>query len=107
LKEGELLLNGKVIGEFVCDKVVEFENSIYDEALRETVTKSCVSMYDLLVYIGKKDYGYGWHISDLVIYDEPRELSEFRKPEMPTGLRYEDDAIKRPPQSWFYVEEKI
>ena len=46
---------------------------------------------------------YGWHISDLRIYDTPKELSEF------TGLRdakfgaapYE---IKRPPQSWCYVE---
>lgn len=48
--------------------------------------------------------GYGWHISALQIYDKPRELSEFHKPIMPTGLRYEDDAIKRPPQSWCYVE---
>lgn len=54
------------------------------------------------------DYGhgtplYGWHISNLRIYDEARELSEF------TGLRdtrfgaapYD---IKRAPQSWCYVE---
>ena len=97
--------NGKVIGEFVCDKIVCFKNSLYDEALQETVSRSCVPMYDLLVYIGKQDYGYGWHISDLVIYDKPRELDEFCKPIMPTGLRYEDDNI-RPPQSWCYIEER-
>ena len=68
---------GKVIGEFVCDKIVKFENSLYDEAFIETVTRSCVPMGDLLVYLGKQNYGYGWHISDLVIYDKPRELSEF------------------------------
>ncbi len=95
---------GKVIGEFVCDRIVQFENSLYDEALEETVVRSCVPMDDLLVYLGKQDYGYGWHITDLVIYDKPRELGEFRKPLMPTGLRYEDDAITRPPQSWCYVE---
>ena len=34
---------------------------------------------------------YGWHISDLKIYDTPKELSDF--------------GLKRPPQSWCYVEE--
>ena len=47
--------------------------------------------------------GYGWHISDLRIYDEARELSEF------TGLRtfkggFELRKIDRPPQSWCYVK---
>jgi predicted transcriptional regulator len=106
---------GKVIGEFVCDKIVEFENSIYDEALRETVTRSCVPMYDLLVYIGKQDYGYGWHISDLVIYDKPRELWRFCKPCDPhpecdcdyciTHGRSKSLRITRPPQSYMYCEE--
>ena len=109
--------SGKVIGEFVCDKIVQFENSIYDEALRETVARSCVPMYDLLVYIGKQDYGYGWHISDLVIYDEPKELSDFVKPcnhynDCCTCDRYDYighkcyNEITRPPQSWCYVEER-
>lgn len=48
--------------------------------------------------------GYGWHISDLNIYDKPKRLDEF------TFLREtkfgsEPVTIKRPPQSWFYVEE--
>lgn len=34
---------------------------------------------------------FGWHISDLKIYDEPKELSEF--------------GLTRSPQSWCYVEE--
>lgn len=47
---------------------------------------------------------YGWRISDLRIYDTPRELSEF------TGLREtkfgaEPVTIKRPPQSFCYVED--
>ena len=131
---GHLNPNGKVIGEFVCDKIVEFENSLFDEALRETVTKSCVPMYDLLVYIGKQDYGYGWHISDLVIYDKPKELSAFIVPsktgcvnegkckgciylDRGNGYNVEDDCnakfctdeykpLRRPPQSWCYVEEE-
>jgi hypothetical protein len=95
-----------VIGEFVCDKIVQFKNSLYDDGLHETVARSCVPMYDLLVYIGKQSFGYGWHISNLVIYDEPKELSEFKKPNLPLGLRWEHEEINRPPQSWCYVEEQ-
>lgn len=119
---------GKVIGEFVCDKIVKFENSLFDEALRETVARSCVPMYDLLVYIGKQDYGYGWHIRDLVIYDKSRELSEFYQKGKNDANYYCDycggcvhhetpvnehpcnecdgnrNYLCRPPQSWCYVE---
>ena len=59
---------------------------------------------DFIKY-GKGKPLYAWHISDLVIYDKPKELSEFE------GLRktkfgYEPIEIKRPPQSWCYVEER-
>ncbi len=51
-----------------------------------------------------KHYIYGWHISELKIYDRPKDLGDF------TGLREtkfgsEPVTIKRPPQSWCYVEE--
>lgn len=118
---GNEALNGKVIGEFVCDKIVQFENSLFDEALPETVARSCVPMYDLLVYLGKQDYGYGWHITNLVIYDKPRGLSEFKRVcdgncqscqyaiWQTNGWAYEPyivdcKPITRPPQSWCYVE---
>ena len=120
---------GKVIGEFVCDRIVQFENSLFDEVLPETVARSCVPMYDLLVYLGKQDFGYGWHISNLVIYDKPRELSEFYhycgdNPNCDgceahyysnTECGLEDyccsiidgcKPLKRPPQSWCYVESE-
>lgn len=117
---------GQVIGEFVCDKIVQFENSWFDEALPETVARSCVPMHDFIVYLGAKDYGYGWHITDLVVYDETRELSEFRTPDwyadcekcnylekmrcpvkdshkadiMATACRRVGKPITRPPMSW-------
>ena len=120
---------GQVIGEFVCDRIVQFENSLFDEVLPETVARSCVPMYDLLVYLGKQDFGYGWHISNLVIYDKPRELSEFYhycgdNPNCDgceahyysnTECGLEDyccsiidgcKPLKRPPQSWCYVESE-
>lgn len=108
----------KVIGEFVCDRIVKFENSWYDPAFAETSELSCVGWEELAIYIGKKDYGYGWHITDLVVYDEPRELRDFKP-----YNRTEEDCkfshlglaipkckdcrecyVKRPYQSWRYVE---
>lgn len=110
---------GNVIGEFVCDKIVEFENSWDDGAFYETAERACIGVEELARYIGKKDFGYGWHITDLKIYDKPRELSEFRKPCPYTNgaclerkCEYYDDYSgkccckgERPPQSYMYVEE--
>ena len=100
---GGSISNGKVIGEFVCDFIVPmFKDSggIYSGR----VELACLSESDIHRYANGKQLN-GWHISDLQIYDKPMELSEFHEPTMPTGLRYEDDAIKRPPESWRYVEE--
>ena len=97
--------NGKVIGEFVCNRVTNlFADSRFwlDE---KAVEKTCLTGEQIREYSNGREAIYGWHISALQIYDKPMELSEFRKPIMPTGLRYEDDAIKRAPQSWCYVEE--
>jgi predicted transcriptional regulator len=105
----------KVIGEFVCDKMYGIYYSMYphDPLVFEEIgtlnrpdlqEKTCLSEVEIDDYLSGNN-GYGWHISALQIYDKPKELSEFCKPIMPTGLRYEDDAIKRPPQSWCYVEE--
>ena len=113
---------GKVVGEFTCDRIYEIrkrgipENFDYcylslnewgnDDIETEirAISASCVSKEELNAYGAKAPLLYGWHISDLRIYDAPRELSEF------TGLRdtrfgaapYD---IKRAPQSWCYVEE--
>lgn len=58
---------GKVIGEYVCDYITT------DFLISDT----CVSVEELEKYSGNKAI-YGWHISNLVIYDKPKELSEFR-----------------------------
>lgn len=107
---------GKVIGEFTCDRIYKIDKdstdflfkagdlSVYKQAA-EKKCGLCVAMPDdeLHGYLGHCQ-GYGWHISDLRIYDEARELSEF------TGLRNTRFGaapydIKRPPQSWCYVLE--
>lgn len=101
----------KVIGEFVCDRIHRI--AIIDDECVDVVdcNTACLSSREILDY-ANGNLLYGWHISDLVIYDEPRELSYFCKPvECHRGLQKEecvgcwDCEIKRPPQSWCYVEE--
>ena len=100
---------GMVIGEFVCDMIYKFSTRVYlGEAQKisdeDIVVKSCLSRPELRDYEGHKTGMYGWRISNLLIYDEPKKLSEF------TGLRktkfgYAPYEIKRPPQSWGYMKE--
>lgn len=101
------VMNGKVISEFVCDGVEKhYLNSATCRKLSEL---SCVPANEIHVYAQPHDFVYGWHISDLSIYDTPKELGEFRS--WNTGVVFKDGypmpthEIKRPPQSWCYVEE--
>ena len=95
--------NGKVIGEFLCDQIININGAgrIPSDAARPT----CLEPAELHQYLGAAT-GFGWHISDLRVYDHPRDLWEF------TGLREtkfgaEQVQITRPPQSWRYVEEEL
>ena len=113
--------NCKVIGEFVCDRIDELPCGVNQPYwLKE---KTCISNEDYKDYLGNKN-GYGWHISDLKIYDKQKELSEFYQEckgicvdtakkilclKIKT-LKTLDGCdrkipLKRPPQSWCYVEE--
>ena len=65
--------NGKVIGEFICDGIIshcEMANADIAEQ------QGKIKREDLLKYANGKEL-YGWHISDLKIYDEPKELRKF------------------------------
>ena len=72
------IANGKVIGEFVCDRIEEFTPSESGVQFKrfKALYDTCLSVKEIRAYLNGK-VGYGWHISDLVIYDKPRELSEF------------------------------
>lgn len=126
---------GKIIGEFVCDKVDEykfhegliefnsmgFPSRIYGSYLifADDYKAMCLS-YDEIKNYGKGKTLYGWHISDLKIYDKPKKLSEFYKP-CPTKEKGDclscdcladndyggicTNNLTRPPQSYMFVEE--
>ena len=111
---GNEALNGKVIGEFVCDSIrceKEVVDGLVDIVLERT---SCVSARELVEY-ANGNVLYSWHISNLVIYDKPKSLREFKRscPDNVhscamcrhgayTGMKC--TPLTRPPQSWCYVE---
>ena len=110
---------GKIIGEFTCDQIFPinvFDNGSIQNWLFEHMERSCLTYEELADYIGNGKTGHGWHISGLLIYDQPRELSEFHRATDPcdschaeytwecTDCKKWGGDIKRPPQSWCYVE---
>ena len=99
--------NGMVIGEFTCNRVTNlFSNSRFwmDE---DDVLHTCLSAAEMRKYANGANGLYGWHISNLKIYDTPRELREFYAVpnEVEVALKEKPKPITRPPQSWRYVEE--
>lgn len=108
--------NGKVIGEFVCDRididVVTLKPNGIEPCYWKLLNGTCLTKDELMKY-GKYKALFGWHISNLLIYDKPKDLSEFKKAEcdcpfpyvyMPPCPNCDERDIKRPPQSWCYVE---
>lgn len=117
---------GKIIGEFVCDDIVADKTFGHDTLFK---ISACMSDADISAYCLNKEI-YCWHISNLVIYDEPKELGNFATfckcfftgnncDECEwlldcRGLELDESdcvcnglkPLKRPPQSWCYVEEK-
>ena len=98
---------GKVIGSFVCDEIIEDKHGEYADVFYKD---------GLLTLEEQKKYGknkplYGWHISDLKIYNKPKELGEFGNYKTEWIQWYHSDdkvfyPLKRMSGSWCYIEEE-
>lgn len=118
-------LNGRVIGEFICNKVDKYTFSSYEAEYRVNHIEQemmCLNHLDLIRY-GKGKTLYGWHIAGLKIYDKPKKLCKFYRPCSYNGICYScnrfrpngtpndkpndfcNGEITRPSQSYMYVEE--
>lgn len=120
-------VNGKVIGEFICYNVDEFYEwelspqgkfaESEEDRLKRFLSAACLSGEEVVRYRENLPYFkplYGWNISDLKIYEKPKELSEFK-----TGCKgckerdtyhckfycHAERPITRSPQSWQYIDE--
>ena len=130
-----------VIGEFTCDDIRRIgpELCVVKEDIESAIAGSCLTVPQVKDYAGWKSgmsYAdlkdlYGWHVSDLKIYDKPRNLDEFSRfgffgmgrsncvcgnwrcdnyePSyhymIPPTCKIEGCSIYRSPQSWCYVQE--
>lgn len=140
-KAGVQKMDSRVIGEFTCDKIDKLVHvgTMMDiniltldgwyKPAGELLQAACLTEAAAKKYLQGRN-GYGWHISDLKIYDKPIELDEFSrfgfcgmngtgvcgnegcKYYEPSGNYMEPPTCKidgcsicRPPQSWCYVEE--
>lgn len=107
---------GRVIGEFICDWCDPFKPCHAD--FSELSLGSLVTPSGLYEYAKGKTL-YGWHITDLKLYAEPREINEFKRwnpteQTAPCAHVYAlyspcesctECNLKRAPQSWCYIED--
>lgn len=105
---------GKVIGEFICDKIYQYTTmdnkagvDISDEDIQRMsmLTIKQIEEYEegitndfCLSYYGV----YGWHISNLIIYDKPKDLDVFSRLRR-TKFGMMPVNINRSPSDWIYV----
>lgn len=123
--------DGMVVGEFICDDIRRIgpEYCVVKEDIESAIAGSCLTVPQVKDYAGWKSgmsYAdlkdlYGWHISDLKIWDEPVRLKNFwaiqpctHRGDCCTCRRWDAEklicrgeafGIERPPQSWCYVED--
>lgn len=100
---------GAVIGEFVCDSIFPLSFYASDASFFDTVPPlpvpgTCLTDKEIVDYLGNGKTGYGWHISDLKIYDRPKYLTEFIGLTK-TRFGYAERVLRHPPQSYYFVEE--
>ena len=122
-------INGKVWAEFICDRIDKYW--LNSSGCRALSQKSCVPANELHIYAQPNEWLFGWHISDLKIYDTVKELRKFIpfcrfsadgeclagmdigcgckrydcNPDLSLNAVFCDRRMYRPPQSWCYVEE--
>lgn len=131
-KAGVQKMDSRVIGEFTCDKIDKLVHvgrmmdiniltlDGWYKPADALLQAACLTEAQAKKYLKGGD-GYGWHISDLKIYDKPVKLKDFwaiqpctHRGDCCTCRRWdakklicrgEAFGIERPPQSWYYVED--
>ena len=125
---GDYLANGNVIGEFMCNEVIEWTRDDYSancyDISDDDFEATCITLMDDFWEYGKGKTLYGWRINGLKIYDKPIPVTKFKqtklvrgyhkKPCDPdkkidiewilSGKRLVVNHLTRAPQSWCYVD---
>lgn len=113
--------NGLIIGEFICDKISRYAlvgfrrdrtsyKSFNGLTFTDGINYSAIGLSEIeLAEYGSGKTLFGWHISKLKIYGQPKELSDFQTGKSVLTFNTKGEltytGVKRAPQSWCYVEE--
>ena len=126
---GDYLANGKVVAEFNCKAIIEWNKDDYGancyDIDDDSFESACIPLMSDYWDYGKGKTLYGWRIGDLKVYNEPHDISEFSQSKFIKGLtinkdpsnlinvnrlttstRIETKWLSRAPQSWCYVDSK-
>ena len=114
---------GKVCAKFTLRKISEIENEMRtdlddskypsyfttDMSEHELLENSFLTSWEINEYLRRKK-GYAWHISDLVVFDKPKELCEFygtpKKINGLYGAEMANASLSKAPQSYCFIEEE-
>ena len=69
--------NGKVIGEFICDKIYNCDADsvgLFDRDTKEYLPECNISYREVIEQVGTMPPIYGWHISELTLYEIPKTI---------------------------------
>lgn len=94
--------NGKIVAECDCDKVKKyslFSNEVIEPYMWNDIQlKSKLNYIQLFKYTNYKDF-YAIYLSNLKIYDKPRELNEYYKDNFLQELNITDTRVYKAPQN--------
>jgi len=120
---GAEIFNGKIVAKCKVDKVGKIFFNLthwrYEVGANgiDLSIASCLSTEQIKKYLGieqrrkgkpklQSNKGYAYHLKDLVIFDEPKELGEVSKEEyavMPNGVFPSYEPLTKAPASFQYV----
>ena len=85
---------GKVVAKFTLNKIRTSD-------MTNCLQGSCLSYDEVNEYTKGKKF-YGWHIDNLVIFDEPKELRQYHLVNDKLGVKLM--GLTKAPQNYCYVE---
>lgn len=110
------VLNGYIVAECEIDKVGLIKANYYDDDFDSGISygidlrisnkferDSCLSYDDLYNYLGGND-GYALHLSNVKVFDKPKELSEYLSVHYINGQNYALPIRKTPQNMYYYYD---
>lgn len=112
------IINGRVIAEFVCKDIAKITDAVthyevqgfVERGLHQILYEDACSNYEQLYRLLSKKSAYAWYVSNLKVYDTPKKVSDFCKPDYKhkgfgTWVWKQGRYLTQPPTNWCYVKD--